>query len=188
MKLHSLLRLTFKWDFGVQTPTKFNPDILFPAFLVTLDAWIYWPIFRDVTKDLNPSKFYQISMYGPNTNLKFFNEYSNKFTETTHHSLINIWTFNLYVIHGSLQTGESASWCGLKNMEIAHRIIHNNIPARRKDYTSVTGSLIYIFNFCTTKYSLLQTIYCFTNLIDLEYSIIFEQKKHSQKSMYGQTS
>ena len=182
MKLHSLLRLTFKWDFGVLTPTKFNPDIL-----VTLDAWIYWPIFRDVTKDLNPSKFYQISMYGPNTNLKFFNEYSNKFTETTHHSLINIWTFNLYVIHGSLQTGESASWWGLKNMEIAHRIIHNNIPARRKDYTSVTGSLIYVFNFCTTKYSLLQTI-CFTNLIDLESCIIFEQKKHSQKSMYGQTS
>ena len=35
--------------------------------------------FRGLTKDLNPSKRYQISMDGPNTNFKFFNEYSNKF-------------------------------------------------------------------------------------------------------------
>ena len=42
---------------------------------------------RNLTKDLNPSKFYQILMDGPYTNLKFFIEYSNKFAET---SLINI--------------------------------------------------------------------------------------------------
>ena len=71
---------------------------------------------RDLTKDLNPSKLYQISKDGPNTNLKFFNEYSNKSAETTLHSVINIGTCNLHIVHGSLQTGESASRWGLKNI------------------------------------------------------------------------
>ena len=47
--------------------------------------------FRDLTKDLNLSKLYQISMDdGPKMNLKFFNENSSKFAENTLHSLINI--------------------------------------------------------------------------------------------------
>ena len=52
----------------------------------------------------------------PNTNLMFFNEYSNKFAETLLHSLINSGICNLHIVHGSFQTGESASGWGLKNI------------------------------------------------------------------------
>ena len=57
--------------------------------------------FRDLAKDLNPSKLYQISMDGPNTNLKFFNEYSNKLAETTFHFLFKIGTCNLILFMGA---------------------------------------------------------------------------------------
>ena len=122
--------------------------------------------FRDLTKDLNPSKLFEISVDGPNTNLKFFNEYSNKFAETTLPSLINIATCNIHIVYGCLQTGESLSGWGLKNMKSAYRILRNS-PVRREDYVTVTASSIYSFNFCATRYNLLQTIYCFTNLLDL---------------------
>ena len=136
MKLHSLLWWTFMWDFGMLTPTKFNwkMSVSFLGHKRHLDLLAQ---FRNLTKDLNPSKLYQKSMDGPNTNLKFLNEYSNKFVETTLHSLINIpllsgWGF-----------------------------------ARREDYAIVTGSSIYSFNFCATRYNLLQTIYYFANLLDI---------------------
>ena len=64
---------------------------------------------RDLTKDLNPSKLYQISMDGPKANLTFFNVYLNKLAETTLYSLINIGTCDLHIVHGSLQIGESLS-------------------------------------------------------------------------------
>ena len=124
-------------------------------------------------------------MDGPNTNLKFFNEYLNKYAETTLHSLINIITCNLHIAH-ALQTGECASGWGLKNiMKSDHRILHNS-PARREDYASVTGSSIYLFNLYATRCNLLQTIYCFTNLLDLRCIITSGRKRH--KSLHGQTS
>ena len=78
-------------------------------------------------------------MDGTNTNLKFFNEYSIKFAETTLHSFINIGTGNLHIVYESLQTVESASgWCFKNIMKSADRILHNS-PARGEDYASVTG-------------------------------------------------
>ena len=136
MKLHSPLWWTFMWDFGMLTPTKFNRNmsVSFLGHKRHLDLLAQ---FRNLTKDLNPSKLYQKSMDGPNTNLKFFNEYSNKFVETTLHSLINI----------PLLSGWGS--------------------ARREDYAIVTGSSIYSFNFCATRYNLLRTINYFANLLDI---------------------
>ena len=137
------------WDFGMLTPTKFNRNmsVSFLGHKRHLDLLAQ---FRNLTKDLNPSKLYQKSMDGPNTNLKFFNEYSNKFVETTLHSLINIpllsgWGF-----------------------------------ARREDYAIVTGSSVYSFNFCATRYNLLQAIYYFANLLDIRCIItsIYIAKNH----------
>ena len=106
-------------------------------------------------------------MDGPNTNLKFFNEYLNKFAETILHSLINIEICNFHIVNGSLQTGGPASGWGLINiMKSAHRVLHNS-QARRQVYASVTGSSIYSFNFCAARHNLLQNIYFFLNLLDL---------------------
>ena len=117
-------------------------------------------------------------MEGPNTNLKFFNEYSSKFAEIAFHSLIKAGTCNLHIVYGSLQTSESAYGWGLKNMK----------KGRREDYASVTGSSICPFNFCGTRYNLLETIYCFTNLLDLRCIITSGRKRHTQKSLHGQIS
>ena len=107
--------------------------------------------FNDVVKDLEPSKLYQISMDGPNVNLKFFDDFSRSFAENNLHSLVNIGVCSLHVVHGSLKSGEEITQWGLKKiLSSAYRILHDS-PARREDYNSVTGSSLYPFKFCSTR-------------------------------------
>ena len=55
--------------------------------------------FDKITKDLNPAHLYQISMDGPNVNLKFYREFVQKRKDENYHSLIDIASCGLYVIH-----------------------------------------------------------------------------------------
>jgi hypothetical protein len=61
--------------------------------------------FKTVTDDLQSNKVYQISMDGPNVNLKFYNEFSAKFKEENCHSSIDIGTCSLHTVHNSFRTG-----------------------------------------------------------------------------------
>ena len=107
--------------------------------------------FSDIVKGLEPPKLYQISMDGPNVNLKFHDEFTSSLTETVLHSLINIGSCNLYIVHDSLKTGEAVmEWKLKKVLNAAHHILHDS-PARREDYNSVTGSSVYPLNFCSTR-------------------------------------
>ena len=107
--------------------------------------------FNDIVKGLEPPKLYQISMDGPNVNLKFHDEFTSSLTETVLHSLINIGSCSLHIVHGSLKTGEAVTeWKLKKVLNAAHRILHDS-PARREDYNSVTASSVYPLNFCSTR-------------------------------------
>ena len=113
--------------------------------------------FVDLTKDLNSTKLYQISMDGPNVNVKFYKEYVSHLNEECHHQLLDIGSCSLHIIHGSLCTGEKKSeWELKKTLKGAYRILHDT-PARREDYESVTGSKIYPFSFCSTRLVILLT-------------------------------
>jgi len=82
--------------------------------------------FEDITKDQNPRHLYQVSMDGPNVNLKFHREFVEKRQEN-YHSLINIRSCGLHVIHGSLGTGVDASNWGLKKvMKGAYQLFHDS--------------------------------------------------------------
>ena len=63
--------------------------------------------FIDVTKDLNSTRLYQISMDGPSVNIKFYNEFIK--THKCHHQLIDMGSCSLHIIHGALRTGEIKS-------------------------------------------------------------------------------
>ena len=56
--------------------------------------------FTDVAKELEQPKLYQVSMDGPNVNLKFYDEFTTKLNETVNHSSVNIGTCSLHVAHG----------------------------------------------------------------------------------------
>lgn len=107
--------------------------------------------FVNLTSELPASKLYQISMDGPNVNLKFFKEFLSHHKSNCHHSLIDIGSCNLHIIHGSLVTGEKESGWGLKKvLKGAYQIFHDS-PARREDYESITGSRLYPYCFCSTR-------------------------------------
>ena len=59
--------------------------------------------FHEVTKELDHSKLYQISMDGPSVNLKFYNEIVQDRQENMIHSLILIGSCSLLIVHGSFK-------------------------------------------------------------------------------------
>ena len=63
--------------------------------------------FIDVTKDLNSTRLYQISMDGPSVSINFYNEFIK--THKCHHQLIDMGSCSLHIIHGALRTGEIKS-------------------------------------------------------------------------------
>ena len=65
--------------------------------------------FSMATKDLDPYKLYQISMDGPKVNVKFYEEIVKSQEKAMLHTLINIGSCSLHVVHGSLKTGINKS-------------------------------------------------------------------------------
>ena len=103
--------------------------------------------FNDITKDLDHSHLYQISMDGPNVNIKFNQEFPANLKESNFHSLIDIGSCSLQTIHRSFTTGaEKSGWKLQKVLKGAHHILHNT-HAQREDYESVTGSNTYPLTF-----------------------------------------
>ena len=70
--------------------------------------------FNSLTKYLNPTHLYQISMDGPNVNMKFFEEFSQHHKERSFNSLNNIGSYGLHIVHGSFSRGETKSGWSLK--------------------------------------------------------------------------
>ena len=70
--------------------------------------------FNSLTKDLDLTHLYQISVDGPNVNMKFFEEFSRHHKERSFHSLINIGSCALHIVYGSFSRGEIKSVWSLK--------------------------------------------------------------------------
>ena len=90
-------------------------------------------------------------MDGPNVNLKFYQEFVQKRKDENYHSLIDIGSCGLHVIHGSLGTGvDDSQWALKKVMKGAYQLFHD-IPALRDDYESITRSSTYPFSYCSNR-------------------------------------
>ena len=55
--------------------------------------------FKSITNDLPSNKVYQVSMDGPNVNLKFYKEFSRLNKEENYHCLIHLITCSLHTVH-----------------------------------------------------------------------------------------
>ena len=83
----------------------------------------------EITNDLNPAHLYQTSMDGPNVNQKFYREFVEKRKDENYHSLIDIRSCGLHVIHGSLGNRVDDSQLGLKKlMKGAYQLFHDTLP------------------------------------------------------------
>ena len=90
-------------------------------------------------------------MYSPNVNIKFHQEFSTHFKESNFHSLTDIGSCSLHIIHRSFNRWSKKSQSKLqKVLKGAYHILHNT-PAPREDYESLTGSKTYPLAFCSTR-------------------------------------
>ena len=92
----------------------------------------------------------QVSMNGPNVNVKFYKKFSRLYKEENCHCLIDIGTCSLHTMHNSFRTGvEATGWNVKKVLKGDFHLLHNS-PACPEDYESQTGSTNYPFKFCVT--------------------------------------
>jgi len=109
--------------------------------------------FSKSTESLDPSKMIQVSMDGPNVNLKFLKELSSTRSESEIPGLINIGTCSLHTINNALQTGAKKSGWNLKNtLKGTWQLFHDS-SARRDDYETITGSVTFPKAFCSTRWT-----------------------------------
>ena len=77
-------------------------------------------------------------------NLKFYKEIvqDRQVQEDMAHSLIDIDSCSLHILHGSFQTSaEKTGWNWMALLKVLFQILHNTL-ARREDYEKVTSSNI----------------------------------------------
>ena len=82
--------------------------------------------------NLDGSKMTQISMDGPNVNIKLYRLLKDSLGEAS--KLIDIGTCGLHVVHGSLQSGHKASGWSVNSFLIGLYYLFKDSPARRSDY------------------------------------------------------
>lgn len=88
-----------------------------------------------------------ISMDGPNVNFKFLNNLQQEHGELHGgRQLISVGSCGLHTVHNSFKTGFSV-WNIEKLLRAMHYVFHN-VPARREDYTKLTGTSLFPLPFC----------------------------------------
>ena len=72
--------------------------------------------FKSITTDLPSNKVCQVSMDGPNVNLKLYKEFSRLYKEENCYCLIDKDTCSLHTLHNSFRAGVEATGCNVKKV------------------------------------------------------------------------
>ena len=99
---------------------------------------------------LDFSKQIQLLMDGPSVNWNVLSEIKKEREEAGLSKLVNIGSCNLHVVPGALKSAtESTSW-NLKNIMKGTYQVLKDSPAHHEDYISITGSTVFVLQFCPT--------------------------------------
>lgn len=104
------------------------------------------------SSDLDLLNLLQISIDGPNVNLKFLRYIQDQVKESKGHNLIDIGTCSLHVIHNAFQRGNKITRWKLNEILRALYQLFKNSPARRADYISSTQSDLFPLKFCQVRW------------------------------------
>jgi hypothetical protein len=105
-------------------------------------------------ESFNQGNILQVSMDGPSTNWKFFENLVTRREEQDPDvpQLLNLGSCGLHVVHGAFQAGEkSTEWYLDTLLRSMYYCLHDS-PARREDFTDVTGSSSMPLKFCATRW------------------------------------
>ena len=118
-------------------------------------------------KSFDMGKMVQLSMDGPNVNLKLLQKVKDSRDELGHSKLIDFGSCNLHTVHGSFKTGAEASGWSIKQLlKSCHQILKDS-PARRDDFISITGCSKFPLLFCATR-SAMGYSSCFIKTLEYE--------------------
>jgi hypothetical protein len=108
--------------------------------------------FTNSVKELSLPKVIQVSMDGPSVNWKFVKLLSSKLREISDMKLLELGSCGLHAVHGAIQTGHGASgWTVNATLKAMYSLFKDS-PARRADFTSVTGSSKFPLKFCQIRW------------------------------------
>lgn len=110
--------------------------------------------FKKGTAQLDPSKLLQVSMDGPNVNLKFMQELlkDRKRYDPEMPGILQLGTCTLHTIHGAFATAmKNTEWGVAKLLRAIWYLFHDS-PARRDDFQSITKSNVFGLQFCSTRW------------------------------------
>ena len=110
--------------------------------------------FKEAIAKLKPQKILQISMDGPNVNKKFYKDLivEREASDLNLPCLIDLGTCGLHVVHGALRKGFDNTGWKLDRLLRSLWYLFNESPARRQDFTEVTGSTIFPLQFCGVRW------------------------------------
>ena len=99
---------------------------------------------------LNPiaiEKIIQISMDGPNVNWKFLELYNNELRDSHQKTLLNLESYGLHVLHGSLQTGHYAEKWNVNSKLRSMYNLFKQLPARRANFSAINPESKFIVTY-----------------------------------------
>ena len=122
---------------------------LFSAFLGHDAAEDLKLKFEEGTQYLDIKRMVQVSMDGPNVNRKMLSKITEERSSTEHFpGLINFRSCSLHVVYGTFRSGESKTKWEIDTLLKALHNLSDGCPAKREDYTKITGSDIFPLLFC----------------------------------------
>ena len=110
--------------------------------------------FLSALSKFNLASILQISMDGPATNWKFYEELVKKREEQDAGMpcLLNIGSCGLHVVHGAFKTGAQSTGWNVDTLLRALYYLFADSPARREEYTSASGSKQFPLKFSSTRW------------------------------------
>ncbi|KAL3205778.1 hypothetical protein MRX96_052930 [Rhipicephalus microplus] len=103
-------------------------------------------------EDLPLARAVQLSMDGPNVNLKCFRGMQEYQQQNHQVQCLDLGTCGLHTIHNAYRAGGVASKWGLENLLSSLSAIFHDAPARREDFSTVTGQVTFPLNFASHRW------------------------------------
>ena len=105
--------------------------------------------FEEATQNLDTKRMVQVPMDWPNVNWKMLNKCTEERSSIEHYpGLIIVSSCSLHVVHAAFRSGESKMKWGIDALLKALHNLFDESPAKREDYTKITGSDIFPLPFC----------------------------------------
>ena len=130
----------------------------------------------EAIKKLSFPKVQQISMDGPNVNLKLLKELKSEMQDENSAQLLATGTCGMHIVHNAIKCFMVATGWNLNNfLKAAHNLFKDS-PARRNDFTSVSGNSTFPLKFCGHRW--LENVPVAMRLL----AIITDLKKYIEKA------